>query len=57
MTGQLHRPQRQPLPGMRQDKEGNEMKTILRILAIPYILTLYTALAILEHHEKKAGRK
>lgn len=33
------------------------MKTILRILAIPYILTPYTALAILEHHEKKAGRK
>ena len=33
------------------------MRAILSILAIPYILSLYTALAILEHHEKKAGRE
>jgi hypothetical protein len=33
------------------------MRAILSILAIPYILALYTAFAILEHHEKKAGRK
>lgn len=33
------------------------MRAILSILAIPYILSLYTALAILEHHEKKAVRE
>ena len=26
MADQLHRPQRQPLPGMRQNKEGHEMR-------------------------------
>lgn len=33
------------------------LKTIRQTLMIPAILSIYTALAILEHHEKKAGRK
>ncbi len=33
------------------------LKTIRQILMIPAILSIYLALAILEHHEKKAGRK
>jgi len=33
------------------------LKTIRQILMISAFLSVYTALAILEHHEKKAGRK
>lgn len=33
------------------------LKTIRQILMIPAFLSIYPALAIIEHHERRRGRK